>query len=334
MSGENSRSSAEPRSARVDRLRGLPDAGSPAKTPEGRAEIIRRSRALSQRERAVLLMIDGRRTVAQLRRVAAQVGAPDSCLDDLLEMGLVALPVAEVVAKVAALAEVADAAPQAAVPIAVSIAASIAAEIALPVEVVAPPRAEARTASMWPNSPKRVPTIALTEFAPTTHMAPLAPEITIQDTLPPTREADADAASARRLTSELFDEFVRASAEDQPDSGPTTLSASQRGSRIDSMMSTLFPLLESAFGALGRVAAVEPSQDEALEEARRILVREVRAKAPVTGALTLVKLRRAATREDLVALLDEVGSHISIPMRRLSTQQTLLHVRGLLNRPM
>jgi hypothetical protein len=172
------------------------------------------------------------------------------------------------------------------------------------------------------------------EFAPTTNVLPATPVITIQETLPPTVEADADAESARRLSSELFEEFVRANAAEQPDDGPSTTSAAQRGSRIDSMMSTLFPLLESAFGALGRVAAVEPSQDEALEEARRILVREVRAKAPVTGALTLVKLRRVATREDLLALLDEVGAHISIPMRRLSTQQTLLHVRGLLKRPM
>jgi len=78
----------------------------------------------------------------------------------------------------------------------------------------------------------------------------------------------------------------------------------------------------------------ERPQDDALEEARRILMREVRAKAPVTGALTLVKLRRATTREELTALFDEVGSHISLPMRRLSTQQILLHVKSLLERPM
>jgi hypothetical protein len=108
----------------------------------------------------------------------------------------------------------------------------------------------------------------------------------------------------------------------------------RKARRLDAMMSSLFPLLESAFGVLAGPGAVEHSQDDALEEARRILVRELRAKAPVTGALTLVRLRRAATRSDMLALFSEVGSHINVPMRRLSTQQTLLHVRGLLERRM
>jgi hypothetical protein len=60
----------------------------------------------------------------------------------------------------------------------------------------------------------------------------------------------------------------------------------------------------------------------------------VRSKAPVKGAMTLIKLRRASTRGDLMALFDEVGSNITGPTRRLSTQQTLLSVKGLLERPM
>jgi hypothetical protein len=62
-------------------------------------------------------------------------------------------------------------------------------------------------------------------------------------------------------------------------------------------------------------------------------MREVRQKSPITGALTLRKLRRATRREELVALLDEVAAHISQPMRQLSAQQVLLRVRGLLEAP-
>jgi hypothetical protein len=145
----------------------------------------------------------------------------------------------------------------------------------------------------------------------------------------------ADTSPSTRLTSELFDELVRATP--RRDAGPSTLDSTLRsstGSRLDSVMSSLYPLLESAFGNAGRIPNAERPQDDSLEEARRILMREVRAKAPVTGALTLVKLRRATTREELTALFDEVGSHISLPMRRLSTQQILLHVKSLLERPM
>jgi hypothetical protein len=71
-------------------------------------------------------------------------------------------------------------------------------------------------------------------------------------------------------------------------------------------------------------------QDEALEEARAILLRAVKAEAPVAGSLTMIRLRRARTREDLESLLEEVESRIFKPFKGLWASQTMARVRELL----
>jgi hypothetical protein len=72
-------------------------------------------------------------------------------------------------------------------------------------------------------------------------------------------------------------------------------------------------------------------QDQALEEARAILLRAVRAEAPVAGSLTLLRLRRARTREDIESLLEEVESRIFKPFKGLWASQTMARVRELLS---
>jgi hypothetical protein len=71
-------------------------------------------------------------------------------------------------------------------------------------------------------------------------------------------------------------------------------------------------------------------QDTALEDARRILIRAVRAEAPVAGALTLMRLRKVQSRQDIAALLDEVEQRITKPHKGLWATQTILGVRELL----
>ncbi len=66
------------------------------------------------------------------------------------------------------------------------------------------------------------------------------------------------------------------------------------------------------------------------EEARELLVRAVRAEAPVAGSMTLLRLRRARSPEQLMALLAEVEARIVKPHRSLAAQQTLQRVRQLL----
>jgi hypothetical protein len=62
-------------------------------------------------------------------------------------------------------------------------------------------------------------------------------------------------------------------------------------------------------------------------------MRAVRQEAPVSGALTLMKLKRASNRETLEALLDEVELRLRKPRRQIIAAQTMRHVRHLLSLP-
>jgi hypothetical protein len=73
--------------------------------------------------------------------------------------------------------------------------------------------------------------------------------------------------------------------------------------------------------------------DRSLEEARELLMRAIRAQAPVSGSLTLLKLRRASSRADLEALLEEVEQRLREPHRTIVATQTMRHVRHLLGLP-
>jgi hypothetical protein len=64
----------------------------PIKTAAGQAELGSRQRRVSQRHRTMLLLVDGRRTVEQVRNLSAKAGVPDICFDELVEMGLIAMP--------------------------------------------------------------------------------------------------------------------------------------------------------------------------------------------------------------------------------------------------
>jgi hypothetical protein len=204
----------------------------PAKTPAGQAELDRRQRPLTQRHRTMLFLIDGRRSAEQVKRMGEQAGAPPSCFDELLSLGLITL---------------------------------------------APPATTSRTS----RSP-----------ATTTQNGALE-----QDS----RSDSSFLPSARSLLPE------------------STLTESNLAT-----LSSPESLLREPYD--GEV-------DTALEEARRILMRAVRSEAPVAGSLTLIKLRRARSRGDMLALLPEVEARISRPLRRLTATQTLLHVRGLLVHP-
>jgi hypothetical protein len=64
----------------------------PVKTVEGQAELGTRRLRLGQRHRTVLLLVDGRRTEAQVRELAAHAGVPAGCFEELLALGLIAQP--------------------------------------------------------------------------------------------------------------------------------------------------------------------------------------------------------------------------------------------------
>lgn len=96
----------------------------------------------------------------------------------------------------------------------------------------------------------------------------------------------------------------------------------------DSTLGGLVPAPDSWLPSdAGELASLDP----AFVEARLIMLRAVRAEAPLAGSLTLLRLRRARTRADLQNLLDEVESRITKPHRSLSANQTMRRVRLLLD---
>ena len=194
----------------------------PVKTPEGQAELTHRVRRLSQRHRTLLLLVDGRRSVAEVLQLAAAAGVPREVFDELLALGLIAME------------------------------------------------------GLGAQLPAEIDHVDL----------PLAPE---ESVLP-----------AGALMAE-----------------------SQQGEGGQ---------VESAAGFLEEEGLV-PLSDPNLEEAREMLIRAVRNEAPVTGSLTLMKLRRATTREALQELLEEVELRIRKPRKQIIASQTMRHVRHLLSLP-
>lgn len=204
----------------------------PIKTPDGQAELATRARQLSQRHRTLLLLVDGRRSEAQLRQLAERAGVPPSVYDELLDMGLIAVP---------------------------------------------------------------LPTLPI-ELAPYPTLPPLAVDVALPDAAP-----ESELPAARTL---------------QPES---TLNG-------DIGNYEPWTMVETDYSDLGDL-------DAPLEQARDLLIRAVRAEAPVAGSLTLMRLRRAHTRDELEGLIDEVEARLSRPHRTLATTQLVRRVRRLIDAP-
>ena len=90
---------------------------------------------------------------------------------------------------------------------------------------------------------------------------------------------------------------------------------------------------DSSWSQLPEDDTVQQTTDGPLIEARALLVRAVRSAAPLAGAFTLRRLKRASTRAELEALLDEVEQRLRKPHRSVIAAQTLRHVRHLLTLP-
>jgi len=107
-----------------------------------------------------------------------------------------------------------------------------------------------------------------------------------------------------------------------------TIAAGDDSSMLPSSQSLLG---ESTWTELAdeRIAAT----DRPFAEARELMLRAVRQEAPVSGALTLIKLKRATSREALEGLLDEVEHRLRKPRRQIIAAQTMRHVRHLLSLP-
>lgn len=318
----------------------------PVKTPEGQAELSHRHLKLGQRQRTLLLLVDGRRSEAEVRRMAAAAGVPDPCFDELCGLGLIALPTAPASPSLPAAAAVpvvppsvapADEAPP--LPVAIAPAAAIEAAVHAAIE---PATAEA-------VDPEPAETLAILEPIEDADPADPAADLAAAQAQEPDAELQAmvDAPDVEALAV-LLDrrsvervpvaDAVAAAIAAVPQIDDTGTDSTADESLLPAAQ-TLQPDAENS-GWQAAVSLMRPSQmtefdeaDPAFEEARDLLVRAVRTAAPVAGSLTMIRLRRARSRADLVGLLGEVEARIVRPPRELAAQQTLRRVRLLLDVP-
>lgn len=89
-------------------------------------------------------------------------------------------------------------------------------------------------------------------------------------------------------------------------------------------------VMEAHEAAQYRNSDFDFSNDDPLGQAKAMLIRAVQDEAPVTGALTLLRLRRAQSIESVNSLLEEVEQRINKPNRSLLTQQLMSNVKQLL----
>lgn len=223
----------------------------PVKTSEAVQELQSRQRKLSQRHRTVLLLVDGRRPEDEVRQLAQAAGSPDTCYDELVDLGMISRP-----------------APLDSAPMPLETV-----DVEVEVDVAEPAAAAA------------------------------APQV---------------APEAVPVADSVISSFLPAAASLQPES------------HLDSSLNELSGVSGAAMDAVEAERQSGGVQDEALEEARDILLRAVKAEAPVAGSLTMLRLRRARTREDLEALLEEVEGRIFKPFKGLWASQTMARVRELL----
>ncbi len=238
----------------------------PVKTALGQDELSQRRRRLSQRHRTVLFLVDGRRNESQVRSLARQAGAADSCFAELVDLGMIAM---------------------------------------------APSDNDAPSTQTQPTIPMPVRP---------SQDEPLHVDIPLDDApLPPSAARKGNAVAARWMSRpEAEDSWLPAARTLQPESVLNDSALGELGSP-DSP--------QRAFDAEEAACATE---DVSLEEARAILLQAVRQGAPVTGSLTMMRLRRARSRGELAELVDEVESRIVKPYRSLAAQQVLRRARHLL----
>lgn len=279
----------------------------PVKTPQGQDELARRTRRLSQRHRTVLLLVDGHRSVDEVLALAHRAGVAETFYRELLELGLIQVPV--------------DAAVAMTVPVPFDATDRAAQDMLGPdpprhVDLDLPSLSGALDAASASTPSPAAAVVRAT-------LVPLSP------TQPPAVEFEATLPSAQTAAQLPEHDLARVQApgasHEYSTPGPDSLLPSVRSLLPDSTL--------SGFGDSSSIGLDGSVHDRPLEEARAILIRAVRTEAPVAGSFTLIKLRRASSRADLEALLDEVESRIAKPRKLIVAAQTLRHVRHLLGMP-
>ncbi len=293
----------------------------PVKTPEGQDELARRTRRLSQRHRTVLLLVDGHRSVDEVLALAHRAGVAETFYRELLDLGLIQIPEDATAAMTVPVPF--DAAEPATEPMAgpLGLHAAPHVDLALPTQPGALDPASA-------SAPSPATAVVRATLVPLSTARELGSDPRFLETSapPPTSEFEATLPSPQAAP-------VYEPTPERPPHGSHESSTSGADSLLPSVRSLLPDSTLSGFGDSASIGLDGPVHDRPLEEARAILIRAVRAEAPVAGSFTLIKLKRASSRADLEALLDEVESRIAKPRKLIVAAQTLRHVRHLLGMP-
>jgi hypothetical protein len=265
----------------------------PYKTSQGQAEWSTRERRVSQRHRTVLFLVDGKRSLTDVRTMAASAGVPDTCFDELVDMGLIMVADPTMPMPL-------DLPLTMPSPLTVNTSLDLLLDIPASQKTQpAPLSLQTASAAIPPavqpsTRPPAVPPVARQQPAP----PPALPPVVVKD------------------FKDIEEPALPASLTMYPEESIATDSMLDNAPAPDSWL----PLDADEPHVLGA----------AIDEARLIMERAVRLEAPIAGSLTVMRLRRATTHSELMALLGEVETRITKPHRLLAASQTMKRVRDLL----
>jgi hypothetical protein len=252
----------------------------PYKTPEGLAELNARDRRLTSRQRTVLFLVDGKRNLEEVRGMAVRAGVPETCVDELVDMGLLTLDEPTLLMPLDEL----------------NLSPSVV-HVDLPlVDFPTSPGALLDLPSEPPSVNPAVSRFVQPQLMSVVTPAGLSSVVNLDD-------GEEESLLPPSLTLQPEDSLAHESMLNDPPAPDSWLPLDTEEPHI---------------------------MDATLSEARLIMIRSVRQEAPIAGSLTLLRLRRARTREELSALLSEVEMRITKPHRVLAASQTMKRVRDLL----
>ncbi|MBX7229413.1 MAG: hypothetical protein K1X48_07400 [Burkholderiaceae bacterium] len=244
------------------------------RTEAGNTELQTRARKLPQRLRTLLLLVDGKRSVAEVSKMALQAGAPTDGLQNLISEGFVALQT-----------------PSTETPPIKAEVSPRAVETPA-VNILQAPTPAVSSASLTPEIHDSPVVAAPAVTISTTEQAFVATEQTVND-FPATQTIETPAAINKPVDPEGFEEAF-----------PDTLmmgdpSLSENNAPEESIQEEILAPSSSISNLL--------SGETRVTQARMLLLNALKKYTPVAGAMLSVRVVRAKFREDLLELLEEVS---------------------------
>jgi hypothetical protein len=322
----------------------MPKVAAPIKTPLGHDEWRSRALGLGQRHRTMLFLVDGKRPLSEVLSLALQAGARTSHFEDLVRLGLVELDIDS--------EWPADASPSRSGGLdssglstrAGALSVEIASRLPTPtsagsLDSAAVPldsRSEAR--ELEPVTAARTPHVDALEAV---HAAPASssPRATLRAAPEPARRiVAARSASVGAGLPQHHGDGSRvasaAGARRQPAAARAEFSAPRKPAPLMRTMLAGQAIAGSVDVGAGALTVSRPRLSEATEElvsqVRDLLLDTMRADAPLFAAITVVRVRRAQTRKDLIDVVWAIERHLGISRRKRREMPSLQQARELL----